>query len=116
VVDAEPCPGAAEADQHLVGDEDDAMTGAQVPDSPQIAGRRHDDPRAAGHRFQDQRGDGRRAFEKDHLLEMSQRPLALLLGRARPERRAVQEGAEEVDRARRAGVRSPTARVTGEVN
>ena len=97
VVDAEPRSGAAEADEHLVGDEDDAMTGAQVPDPAQIAGRRHDDPRAAGHRFQDQRGDSRRALQKDHLLEMRERPLALLLGRARPEHRAVQERAEEVD-------------------
>ena len=31
VVDREPGTGAAEADQYLVGDEDDAMTGAQLP-------------------------------------------------------------------------------------
>ena len=33
--------------------------------------------RAAGHRFQNQRGDGRLAFQKNHLLQMRERPLAL---------------------------------------
>ena len=116
VVDGEPCSGAAEPDQHLVGDQDDAMTSAQLPDAPQIASRRHDDPGAAGHGFQDQCRDGRRTFQQHHLLEMRERPLALFLGCARPERRAVQEGAEEVDGARGAGVRGPPAWVTRQVD
>ena len=47
---------------------------------------------------------------------MCERLLALFLGRGRSERRAIQEGAEEVDRARRAGVRGPAARVAREVD
>ena len=33
MLDREPGPGASEADEDLVGDEHDAMTSAQVPDS-----------------------------------------------------------------------------------
>jgi hypothetical protein len=95
VVDAEPCSGAAETDEHLVGDENDVMAGAQLPDLSQITSRRHDDAGAACHRFHHQRGDGRRAFEKDHLGELRERSLILFLGCARPERRAVLEWAEK---------------------
>ena len=37
------------------------------------------------------------ALEQDHLLQVRKRPVALLLRRARPERRAVLERPEEVD-------------------
>ena len=116
VVDAEPAPGTAEAGEHLVRDEDDPVLGAQLADPAQVAGRRHDHPRAAGHGFQDQARDRRRTLEQDHLLEVGERSLALLLRCARPERRAVEERAEEVDGARRARVRRPPARVTGQVD
>jgi hypothetical protein len=86
VVDAEPGAGATEADQHLVGDVHDVVAGAQVADPAQVSGWWHDHPRAADHRLQNQSGDRRRPFEKDHLLEVCQRPLALLLGSSRPER------------------------------
>ena len=39
VVDREPGPGSAEPDQHLVGDQQDAMAGAQLPHPAQVPGR-----------------------------------------------------------------------------
>ena len=66
-------------------------------------------PAVPGTRLEDDGGDRRRALERDHLLEMLERPLALLLLGRRVERRPVEERAEEVRDAGAAVVVRPAA-------
>ncbi len=73
-------------------------------------------PGGPGNGFQDQRRDGGGAFEADQLLEVLQGALAFLLFGGGVERRAVEVGREEVDRAGAAGVAGPAAGVAGEVD
>ena len=112
-LDREPFAAAPEAGHHLVGDEHDAVAVAEVTHALEVAGRRHEDAVGADDRLEDHRGDRVRTLEHHDLVEVRQRPLALLgLGR-RVERRAVEVRAHEVDDAGHRRLRRPPARVAG---
>ena len=112
-LDREPLAAAPEAGHHLVGDEHDAVAVAEVTHALQVAGRRHEDAVGAHDRLEDDRRDRVRTLEHHDLVEVRERPLALLgLGR-RVERRAVEVRAHEVDDPGHRRLRPPPARVAG---
>ena len=90
-VDREPLAGPAEAGHHLVGDVDDAVAVADLADAGQVAVRRDQDAGRPGDRLEHQRRDRARTLERDDLLQVLQRPGALLL-RRRPTRTATGRG------------------------
>ena len=83
LVDGEPLAGPAEAGHDLVGDVDDAVAVAEVADAGEVAVRRDEDAGRAGDRLEDEGRDRARALERDDLLEVLERALALLLDRCR---------------------------------
>ena len=116
VLDGEPLSGSPESGHHLVGDEDDAVTVADLANTGQVTGRGDHDARRAGHRLKDDRRDGRRPLMGDETLKIVQRALGFLLLVLRVERRTVEEGAVEVDDAGGAVVAGIAARVPGQVD
>ena len=61
---------AAEAGDHLVGDEQDVIFVQAPPGSSPSSLRRRHDAAGAEHRLADEGGDGVRPFGQDHLLEL----------------------------------------------
>ncbi len=114
VVDGEPLPAAAEPAHHLVGDQQDAVLVADLPDALEVARRRHQDAVGADHRLEDDRGDRAWALDHDRVAQVLQRTRALLLLVAGVERRPVQVGPPEVHDPGQAGLGPPPARVTGQ--
>ena len=68
MVHREPFAGAAESGHHFVGDQQDAVLVAELPQPLQITVRWHEDPVSTGNRFQNNCRDGLRAFEFEDLL------------------------------------------------
>ena len=66
----EPAPGAAEAGQDLVEDEQDAVAIADLADRREVAGRRHEDAVGAGHGLEDHGGDRLRPLVLQDLLQV----------------------------------------------
>ena len=74
-------PGPSEADHHFVGDVDDPVLSTQLPNTFEVAGGGGSRP-SADHRLEHQRGDRRRqVFHGDHVREVVERPLGLLVRR-----------------------------------
>ena len=73
-------------------------------------------PAVPGIDLEDERGDRARTLERDDLLEVLERSLALLLGRVGPERRPVGVRTEEVHDAGGAAVVGPAPRVAGHLH
>ena len=116
VVDTEPLSGPPESGHHLVGDEDDAVAVADLPDSCPVPGRRNHDAGGARHRFQDQCGERRRALVRDEAIEVFQCALRLLLIGVGVERGPIQERAIEMHDATAGVVVGIAARVAGQVH
>ena len=116
MVDAEPLPGASEADHHFVGDVDDPVLGTQLSDTFEVAGWRRDHARTADHRLEHQCGDRRRPLHGDHVREVVERPLALLIRRGGAKFGAVEVRPEEMHNARGTRVRCPATVIAGEVH
>ena len=62
-------PQPAEAGDHLVEDQQDAVRGGDLPQPLQIAERRHQHAGGAGHRLHDHRGDRLRAVQGDQVQQ-----------------------------------------------
>lgn len=112
VVECEPEAGAAEAGHDLVGDHQDAVLLGDLAHALEVVLGRNDDACGARHGFEQHGGDGVRALELDHVLEVSQRTLALLFLGGCGELGAIQVRGEEVHVAARVVV-GLTAPVTG---
>jgi hypothetical protein len=78
VLQPEPAPGASEAGDHVVADEEHVVAVADLPDPAEVALRRDDHPSAPSlHRLGDEGGHGLRALSEDGLLEQVCGGLAL---------------------------------------
>ena len=113
VLDREPLAAAREPGHHLVGDHDDAELVADRPHTGEITRRRHEHAVGADDRLEDDRGHRGGALDHDHVAQMPQRPLGLLLGAGRVERAAVGVRPPEVDDPRQPRLTRNAARVAG---
>jgi hypothetical protein len=68
-VDPEPSAQAAEPADHAVGDEQDAVAGADFGDGRDVAGRWNADAAGTDDRLAEERGDAVRAEAQDLVLE-----------------------------------------------
>ena len=73
---ARPGAGAAEAGHHLVRDQQDAVTVADLAHQRHEVVGRHDHPAGAEHRLHDEGGDRIRALEGDLVLDGGRAELA----------------------------------------
>ncbi|CWB20890.1 Uncharacterised protein [Streptococcus pneumoniae] len=112
---AEPLAHAAEADHDLVDDQQDPVLTAQLLDAGHVAGRRQEDARGAGDGLEDHGGHGGGALELDHVAQVGQRALGLLLVVLRAERGAVRVRGLEVDDAVGRRVRAHAPQGAGQV-
>ena len=111
-VEREPLARTPEARHDLVEDQEDPVAVADLARAGEVAGRRDHDPRGPGDRLEQDGRDALGPLGLDRPLEVVERTGALLLGRTRPELRAVEEGPEEVHVAGRVlvGDAAPVAR------
>jgi hypothetical protein len=113
-VDREPLAAPGEPAHHLVADEQHAVPVAQLAHPGEVAVGRHQDAVGAHDGLQHDRGDRVRAFEREHLFEVRECPLALLLGVLGVERGAIGIRAEEAHDTGDARLVGPAPRVTGQ--
>ena len=90
------------------------MLGAQLAHPGEVAGRGRQHAGRPDHGLQDDGGERPRPLEPDHLVEVGQRPLALLPLGGRVERRPVQVRPEEPRDPGGAEVGGPAPRLAGE--
>ena len=114
VVGREPRTGATEAHHHLVEDQQDPVLVAELAHAGQVGVGRDEHAVGAHHRLEDDRRDRSAPSYWIDLGEVGQRPLALLLGGRRAERRPVEVRPHEVHDAGDRRLAPPPPRLTGE--
>ena len=99
LVDREPLTATAEAGHHFVAHHDDAVLGAQITHTLQVALGRHQNAIRADDGFEPDHCHGVRTFHHQHIFEVLQRALTLFLFIRRVECRAIRVGPPELHRA-----------------
>ena len=77
LLEGEPLAAATEPGHHLVADHHDAVAIAPLADALEVPVRRHQDAVGADDRLDDDGGDGVPALDHQHVVEVSEGPLAL---------------------------------------
>ena len=99
LLEREPFAAATEAGHHLVADHHDAVAIASLADALEIAVGRHEDAVGADDRLDEDGCHRVAALDHQHVVEVVERPLALLGLTGRVERAAICVRAPELDDA-----------------